>query len=438
MVESKYNYYITDDDDKCVICLNGISRKIFSVEIKTFTFLKQLFTDEELQKEEPEIVKWLVNMCFLVNDNKSETDYLLKLNRENATSGLYHLVINPTQDCIFRCWYCYETHLQSRMDGNVIENIKKLIVKTLDREDISQFMLGWFGGEPLMYFDEIVYPLSRFAKHEAESRGKKFFCTMTTNGFLLSENLIKQCKEFDLNSLQITLDGDEKNHNKTRNRNGEPSFQKILDNCINYCSYSVDNRLVLRINYTDRIIKTDFSEVLENIPADLRPQIEVQFKRVWQTYDIKKEKTPEGLLQNMEKLRNKNFKLAYHLDMNFVRGCLCYADRKNYANINFDGKVYRCTAMDYNAANSLGYLDNEGNIIWNDGKIRGMEDKAYFEDTKCMDCNLLPVCGGPCFMRKYQSITQNKDFCVKDKLDSDISVFVKQYYRTVQKNKNII
>lgn len=175
MVESKYNYYITDDDDKCVICLNGISRKIFSVEIKTFTFLKQLFTDEELQKEEPEIVKWLVNMCFLVNDNKSETDYLLKLNRENATSGLYHLVINPTQDCIFRCWYCYETHLQSRMDGNVIENIKKLIVKTLDREDISQFMLGWFGGEPLMYFDEIVYPLSRFAKHEAESRGKKFF-----------------------------------------------------------------------------------------------------------------------------------------------------------------------------------------------------------------------------------------------------------------------
>lgn len=438
MVESKYNYYVANDDEECIICLNGISRKIFSVEIKTFTFLKQLFADEEMQRKEPEIVKWLVDMHFLVNDNKSETDYLLKVNRENATSGLYHLVINPTQDCIFRCWYCYETHLQSRMDDTVIDNIKKLIIKTLDREDISQFMLGWFGGEPLMYFDEIVYPLSRFVKYEAESRGKKFFCTMTTNGFLLSENLIKKCKEFDLNSLQITLDGDEKNHNKTRNRNGEPSFQKILDNCINYCSYSADNRLVLRINYTDRIIKTDFSKVLENIPLNIRSQIEIQFKRVWQTYDIKKEKTPEGLLLNMEKMRSKNFKLAYHLDMNFVRGCLCYADRKNYANINFDGKVYRCTAMDYNAANSLGYLDNEGNIIWNDGKMQGMEDKAYFEDSKCMDCNLLPVCGGPCFMRKYQSITQKKDFCVKDRLDSDINVFVKQYYRTVQKNNSII
>lgn len=438
MVESKYNYYVANEEDKSVICLNGISRKIFSVEIKTFTFLKQLFADEELQRKEPEIVKWLVDMHFLVKDNESETDYLMKLNREDATSGLYHLVINPTQDCIFKCWYCYETHLQSRMDDNVIENIKKLIIKTLDREDISQFMLGWFGGEPLMYFDEIVYPLSRFVKYEAESRGKKFFCTMTTNGFLLSENLIKKCKEFDLTSLQITLDGDESNHNKTRNRNGEPSFQKILDNCINYCSYSADNRLILRINYTDKIIKTDFSKVLEDIPSDIRSQIEIQFKRVWQTYDIKKEKTPEGLLLNMEKLRNKNFKLAYHLDMNFVRGCLCYADRKNYANINFDGKVYRCTAMDYNAANSLGYLDNEGNIIWNDGKMQGMENKAYFEDSKCMDCNLLPVCGGPCFMRKYQSITQKKDFCVKDKLDSDISIFVKQYYRTVQKNKSII
>lgn len=436
MIESKYNYYVINDDER-IICLNGISKKVFAVEKKSFTFLKQLFADEELQKKESEMVKWLADMHFLVDNNKSETDHLVKLNRENATSGLYHLVINPTQDCIFRCWYCYETHRQSKMDDNVVGNIKKLVVKTLKREDISQFMLGWFGGEPLMYFDEIVYPLSSFIKSEAEARGKKFFCTMTTNGFLLSENLIKKCKEFNLTSLQVTLDGDEENHNKTRNKAGEPSFQKILDNCINYCSYSADNRLILRINYTDKIIKTDFSKVLQDIPCGIRPQIEIQFKRVWQTYETKKEKTPEGLLLNMERLRKENFKLAYHLDMDFVQGCLCYADRMNYANINFDGKVYRCTAMDYNDTNSLGYLDSEGNIIWDSEKMQGMEDKAYFEDLKCMDCNLLPVCGGPCFIRKYQFITQKRDFCVKDKLDSDINIFVKQYYRTVQKNRTV-
>ena len=50
------------------------------------------------------------------------------------------------------------------MSKTTLESLKKLIIKVLDREDIDKLMLGWFGGEPLMYFDEIVYPLSVFSK----------------------------------------------------------------------------------------------------------------------------------------------------------------------------------------------------------------------------------------------------------------------------------
>lgn len=70
----------------------------------------------------------------------------------------------------------------------------------------------------------------------------------------------------------------------------------------------------------------------------IRPQIEILFKRVWQTYSDKEKKTPDGLLENMAKLHQMNFKMADRFDFQFIKGCICYADRVNYANINFDGK----------------------------------------------------------------------------------------------------
>lgn len=160
MIESKYNYY-TQDGDK-MICLNGISKMVFSVPIDTFNFIKEILADEDKQAQEPAITERLVEMHFLVNDNKQEIDTLLENKRKDANSSIYQLILNPTQDCIFRCWYCYETHRESKMSDTTIDNIKKLVIKVLDREDIDRIMIGWFGGEPLMYFDDIVYPLSIF------------------------------------------------------------------------------------------------------------------------------------------------------------------------------------------------------------------------------------------------------------------------------------
>ena len=426
MVESKYNYYIQNGND--TICLNGISKAVFSVNKSSFDFIKVLLSDVDLQQQEEAITKELVRMRFLVEDNEQETNYLLENKRKDANSSLFHLILNPTQDCIFRCWYCYETHKKGEMSKTTLESLKKLIIKVLDREDIDKLMLGWFGGEPLMYFDEIVYPLSVFAKEEAEKRNKGFFCNMTSNGFLLTEEVAKKCTLIGLNTIQVTLDGDEKRHNKTRNMKGQPSFRKIIDNCVGYCLDTSNNRVLLRINYTDDTIRLDFAEILDIIPVGVRAQIEIQFKRVWQTYEKKTDKTPDGLLDNVENLKKKGFHLSCGMDFGFVEGCLCYADRNNYVNLNFDGKVYKCTAVDYNEKNALGYLSENGDIVWEDSIQHDLSLKPYVEDTKCMECNLLPICGGPCFRRKYESVAQNKDFCIKELLDTDVDMFVKQYY----------
>lgn len=436
MVGSKYNYFINYGSD--IICLNGISHKVFLVNKKSYDYIIQLIENKNGEQEkDPEITELLATMHFLVENNYDEINYFLKRKYEDMHSSLFHLILNPTQDCIFRCWYCYETHRHGKMSLDLMNRIKKLSINTLKKNDINEFMLSWFGGEPLMYFDSIVYPLSVFIKNEAERLGKEFKCNMTTNGFLLSKKIIEKCGEISLNSLQVTIDGDESQHNRTRNCNGKGSFKTIIENCICYCSYSKKNKLVLRINYTDEIIKTDFSKVLECIPMVIRPQIEILFKRVWQTYSDKEKKTPDGLLENMAKLHQMNFKMADRFDFQFIKGCICYADRVNYANINFDGKVYRCTAMDYNNHNSFGSLNEEGEIVWDNSKLHDIDAKPYILDTKCMECNLLPLCGGPCFMRKYQFITENTDYCKKDILDTGLEEFVINFYLKSIQSKNI-
>lgn len=434
MIESIYNFYIPDGEN--VLFFNGVSGKVFSVSKQNSLYLQDIICNEENQLKEPKICNYLEQMRFLVESHDAEFNYLKELNRKKIKSSEYYLVLNPTQNCIFRCWYCYETHLKSKMTENVKLNISKFIHNTIDRADIDYFALGWFGGEPLMYFDEAVYPLSLYAKKEAKIRGKAFSNSMTTNGYLLTKRIIEKCNEIDLRNIQVTLDGDEESHNFTRNMKGKPSFNTIIQNCIDYCTFSKNNTVILRINYTDKIIQTDFSQVLNIIPNEIRTQIDVQFKRVWQTYETKKQQTPEGLKENKERMRNMCFNSSCCTNNAVFAGYSCYADRLNYANINFDGRVYRCTAMDYSLENSLGILNDEGEIKWDYSKLKDMDAKPYFDNTHCSKCKYLPVCGGPCFQKRYQSKIQGTPFCTFDKEDLSTNDYIKEYYLFTQKNRH--
>ena len=89
-------------------------------------------------------------------------------------------------------------------EGN---NIKKLIDNILRNGNLKHFDLSWFGGEPLMYFEEVVYPISSYLLKRSNECGITFSNSITTNGFLLNPSMIKKCVEINLNHYQITLDG---------------------------------------------------------------------------------------------------------------------------------------------------------------------------------------------------------------------------------------
>ncbi|MDR2234215.1 MAG: radical SAM protein [Tannerella sp.] len=432
MKKSKYNIFIKDNDK--TLCFNGLSGKVFSVENEELKIIQGVLNSEKAQKMNVPLTMWLADNHFLEDENIDEKEQLLKKNRSEVFDDSYQLILNPTLECNFRCWYCYEQHPEGHMSSLTMEKIKKYVNGLIEKDKIKDFSLGWFGGEPLLYFEEIVYPLSLHFKKIFSALDIPYSCNMTTNGYYIDREMINKFDEIDLRHFQITLDGDRETHNRTRNQQGEPSFDKILQNIVDLCSYLPKCDLLLRINFTNEIIAKDYKVILAPIPQQIRSQIKIHFQRVWQTAG-NSENCRNDLIRNISNLRDVGFSVTPNNFYSFNRSHKCYADRYNYAHINYDGKVYKCTARNYSDVNSVGELEEEGLIKWKSGILEMMYAKPNFDNKECIKCKLLPMCGGPCLQHKLDVNNGiSKKNCNGKAKEIDIKSFIREYYLCVKKN----
>lgn len=104
-----------------------------------------------------------------------------------------------------------------------------------------------------------------------------------------------------------------------------------------------------------------------------------------------------------------------------------------YANINYDGYVYKCTAQDYKVENALGYLNEKGDIVWHENYLKRNREKAKadFENPVCLKCNYLPLCGGPCFAKRQYMEEFGADSCPIKNTDTDIDTFIRESYHAI-------
>lgn len=169
-------------------------------------------------------------------------------------------------------------------------------------------------------------------------------------------------------------------------------------------------------------------EVFELLPEAIRGQIRILFQRVWQT--IGKEKSTRSLLDNIGRTEDMGFIPSRNASFALYKGSMCYADSLNYANINFDGSVYRCTANEYRRENRFGYLNDEGEIVWEHKELLDrLTEKATFDNEMCLKCKNLAICGGLCFNRRMNHLLTGQLACVKSGLDTGgVGAFLKEYY----------
>jgi uncharacterized protein len=436
MKESKYNFFVPHNER--TICFNAISGKIFSVSKNEYKSITDFL---ENPHEGYKYADFFKRHNFVVNDEANEFDSLLFKNREAILNDTFHLIINPTLQCNFDCWYCYEKHTIGHMSSQTIDNVKLLLKKQVEENKISGLILSWFGGEPLLCFHNVMYPISTYAKELMQENNLSFSNSVTTNGYCIDRKMIETFGEIKLFTFQITLDGDKESHDKTRNQKGEPSFKRIISNIIDLCSLNPETSVVLRINYTNEIISKDYKSILNAFPQSIRKNISVDFQRVWQTYDEIDKSNIENkqLKETVCEVRELGFDTPLAGTYTIFKYNQCYADKYNFAHINFDGKVYKCTARDYSEKYVCGELNAKGEIEWrNEEDRKNIHDKSLFDNDKCRECKVLPLCVGPC-SQTYLEYKNNErtDFCPQEYKEINVDTFIQEYYLRV-KNQHLL
>lgn len=250
-------------------------------------------------------------------------------------------------------------------------------------------MLDWFGGEPLLRFSQIIYPLSKELKNWSEKHEVKFKNIITTNGSLIDENMAEKMNEIGLFSFQITLDGGKEHHNKVRSSLAmKNSYDVIVKNIHILCRVLDKPNIELRINYTKENIDSAFN-IFDDFDKEIRHYILISPHIVWQQID-----NIAVLKEKVDELRNSAYEKGFNIIMqNSMNRCAtCYTENMEQFVINYDMNVYKCTARDFNNKFCIGQITNDGKFIPNELYYRYYTTLSPFFNKECMECNLLPSC----------------------------------------------
>lgn len=229
MKASKYNYIIERTD--VAYWYNGIEHKYFSLPIGLSRKIETMINIPNKIPLLPDIlIDKLTSGGFLIPDETDELDIIRTRNEERINRKDYMLTILPTLNCNYKCWYCIQDHIPSRMSPETIESVKTHINYMINVEQITSLQLEWFGGEPFMYFNQVIKPICEYAKHICTENNIPYSTSATTNGYFLFPEKVNDIIKLGFTRFQITLDGSKQDHDKVKfQHNCASTFEHVLE-----------------------------------------------------------------------------------------------------------------------------------------------------------------------------------------------------------------
>lgn len=402
------NYNILVEKDKLNLLFNTRTLALMELDEQEITIFK--YKNYDVNNLDDQLKSELYENGFIIADNVREIDILKREYWDNKiNSPILFLTIMTTQNCNFKCTYCFEQQKNLKMGVDVQEKVIKFIKNNLSEYDAVH--IDWYGGEPLLNLDCIKNVTQRVIDM-CNKNNKIYLGSITTNGYNMSPEVINQLVELKIKSAQITIDGPKEIHDKRRIlNNGLGTFDKIIENIqhakdkmkisvrVNADINTIDSVEVL----VDYLYKNGLSDiafsVVSVISADTNPCYEVEI--------------PQNLLaEKLIKIYNKALAYGFELPsvsfMSNLQRHFCIVDLNSQFIISPTGDIFKCgEAYDDSDPGKIGYIDNNGNpnidiykhVSW---------DKDPFEDEDCVNCNALPLCMGGCYMKKK---IKNKDWC---------------------------
>lgn len=323
------------------------------------------------------------------------------------------LCLHIAHDCNLACKYCFaeegEYHgARSLMSYEVGRKaLDFLIAKSGNRVNLE---VDFFGGEPLMNF-QVVKDLVAYGRSQEKEHNKKFRFTLTTNGMLLTDEVMEFANR-EMANVVLSVDGRKEVHDFMRpTRNGKGSYDLIIDKF---------KKMAELRNQTNYYVRGTFTHYNLDFSKDVLHLADLGFKQIsaepvvapdTEPYAIKEEDLPK-LFEEYDLLARemverekagKGFNF-FHFMIDLTGGPCLYkrlsgcGSGTEYLAVSPCGDLYPCHQFVGMEEFKLGNVDTgiEKKELVDEFKLCNV----YAKD-KCKDCFARFYCSGGCAANAY-------------------------------------
>lgn len=290
--------------------------------------------------------------------------------------------------CNLNCLHCYTDSSNIKIIPD-LESVLAILYQIIEADVLS---IGIGGGEPLIlpYIYELIYI--------AETSGMK--TSISTNGVLVNEKMVKKLAKSNLSIVQISIDGPEKIHDKLR---GKGVFKKAIQSFKIFKNAGIESTAAMTVTKLNYMYIKETSDICFKAGADRFVIFRYMFegrKNEELMLSTENLKTVTSELLQIEKehpdtaVDFENLTFFPHLiDPEKSPPHKCNAGI-SIINITSNGDVTPCP----HARNFIiGNLNNKSlQEIWNEWL--NIVGKYHAPPDECLqiNCEFLPCCNGGC------------------------------------------
>ncbi|MHB1041497.1 MAG: radical SAM protein [Eubacteriales bacterium] len=174
-----------------------------------------------------DLIKSLQRHFFISSEDATKLADLVKKEMNIDKFGLAAIELNLTFNCNLTCEYCF-IHEKSPRERMTFVTAKNAIDLLMDRAAYPSVNITLIGGEPLLEFD-LIKQIAPYALEAAKKRNLVVTWSVTTNGTLINEEILKFFARYQI-YMMLSMDGGPKSHDRyRRKKSGEGTWQKIAD-----------------------------------------------------------------------------------------------------------------------------------------------------------------------------------------------------------------
>jgi len=423
MKSSQFNIFLPSSTSDKQILINTLSRTLCEIPDAVAETIR---SEGSLP---PDLEQALREIAVITDSPETQREAAFASFREEQSNVRdLNVVIPLTSKCNLKCSYCYQV-LHGDFQGDsaaeiadwtsdAINSLVGFVQREMADGNYEGVRIRWYGGEPLLRLD-LIQRIGDLIKQKVVAAQRRLSGMVVTNGVLISDKAINVLSNFNVDRLEISVDGPRDTHDLLRaSKNGRSTYNQIIESIVRAADYF--ETIVFRVNVHTQNAPKINGWLYEVAPLITKPNIFLKFKLV------EGDKSNQLDYENFSALTLEYSLTAKALGLNLLQKRLatetCPAIRKNYFIVQADLKVYKCP-QNLGSNDSVGAITPDGSFEPN-WRLNHWTGYDVARESDCSSCAHLPHCNGGCpynqimyqINSKALKVYSRKERCCREKL----------------------